>query len=519
MAQGGNRGWFPVVRQRERGGVQAADIAIQKANGLLVDKRVLEVKKATNIKSNRAEQSRSRPQIIRRPLETNRNRADVSFTGRRSFAEVLKGVTPTVAEKTRLIIKANEEGHGWLYDSAIVRLNSKYSTSSIENVLKEKGSDQVLVRKGGGRDIVLTFKSQEELKSNICNIKEWFKNWSQFVVEWKPGVYLEQERCVWLRCYGLPLSLWNRGTFNNIGSFWGTVLSLDDDICQPKSFSHSRIRVATSSMEFINKNIFLECKECSSNEICGTGVERTIPKGCYREKEGKSVMEVNTVVEESKCNGVFNGEEETCSKEVEQRTGPSDCHLGKEVNTVVKETVMEESMHSPKIKVEQAFTPGFPRSFSGSRDGHGHGINLEVDLAQALSMNLNGKGFLSLNHLGSGRQFVSAPKLLRNEKKKRKKKVQLEGFSSFARLYGHKAAAVSKHTSKSVIFRPATAAIAHSDLLEGVSSPSNFLLNEAKATLQLGKSLGINFNGKEEDVLNKIIELELQDKERSKYEG
>ena len=139
-----------------------------------------------------------------------------------------------------------------------------------------------------------------------------------------------------------------------------------------------------------------------------------------------------------------------------------------------------------------------------------------VDLSQALRKNLNRKGLLSLTQSGLVRQPPSVPKLLRNEKRKRKKKVQLEGFTSFARLHGQKGTAVSKHTSRSVIFRPAAAAIAHSDLTEGVTSPNNLLLNEAKATLQLGKSLGINFNGKEDDVLNKIIELELKDKERSK---
>ncbi|KAL7233203.1 hypothetical protein ACSBR1_016937 [Camellia fascicularis] len=220
-------------------------------------------------------------------------------------------------------------------------------------------------------------------------------------------------------------------------------------------------------------------------------------------------MEENTIVKESKCDGGFSREEEACTKEVEQSTGPSNCHLRQEVNIVVKETMMEESVHSPKINVEQVFTPGFIKSFSGSRNGLGHGINLEVDSAQALSKNLNGKG----------RQPTSVPKLMRNEKKKRKKKVHLEGFTSFARLHGHKAIAISKHTSKSVIFRLATVAIARSYLSEGVIYPSNLLLNEAKATLQLGKSLGINFNGKEDDVLNKIIELELKDKERSKYEG
>ncbi|KAL7189551.1 hypothetical protein ACSBR1_039240 [Camellia fascicularis] len=114
MAQGGNGGWIPVVRQRDRGGAHdkedkhglftifvdnipsamvaktlfklftqfsivkdvfipfkrrtvsnsrfgfvrfdcpvAADIAIQKANRLLVDEKVLEVKKTTNVKSNK----------------------------------------------------------------------------------------------------------------------------------------------------------------------------------------------------------------------------------------------------------------------------------------------------------------------------------------------------------------------------------------------------------------------------------------------------------------------------------
>ncbi|KAL7212577.1 hypothetical protein ACSBR2_015296 [Camellia fascicularis] len=236
----------------------AAEITIQKVNGLLVVERVLEVKKATNVKSNKDDQSRRRPHTIRRPPETNRNRGDVSYTCLRSFTTVLKGDTPTVAGKASLTIKANEEGYGWLYDSAIVRLNTECSTITIENVLEEKGLDQVMIRNGGGRDIVLTFKSQEELKLNIFNIKEWFKDWSQFVVEWKPRFYLEQERCVWLRCYSIPLNLWNRGTLNNIGSIWGTILSLDGDICQTKSFSHTRIRVATSCI--INKTVFLSAR-------------------------------------------------------------------------------------------------------------------------------------------------------------------------------------------------------------------------------------------------------------------
>ncbi|KAL7264042.1 hypothetical protein ACSBR1_002074 [Camellia fascicularis] len=163
-------------------------------------------------------------------------------------------------------------------------------------------------------------------------------------------------------------------------------------------------------------------------------------------------MVVNTVVEETKWDEGFSRVNGAYTKEGEQRKGPIDCHTGEES----EETLMEESVHSPKSQV-QVSIPRFIKSFSGFGDGLGHGINLEVDLAQAL---------------------------------------------------------ISKHNSKSVIYRLAAAAIALSDLSKGATSSNNYLLEEAKATLQLGKSLGINFNGKE-DVLNKIIELELQDKERT----
>ncbi|CAL5367197.1 unnamed protein product [Camellia sinensis] len=474
----------------------AVDIAIQKGNGLLVEERVLEVKKATKDRCTRFEQSRREPHSINRTPDIISYKAEVPYSGHRSFAEVLKGVTPTMARKECLSVKANEDDLGWLYSSVIVRFNSEFSTINIGNVLKKKGLDHVRVRKGGGRDIVLTFKFQEELKSNICNIKEWFKEWSQFVVEWKPGFYLEQERCVRLRCYGIPLNLWNRDTLNNIESMWGTVLSLDGDVCHPKSFTHTRIRVATSCMEFINKAISLDCKgklhpilvcedlsaefsslkrngleECSSNKICGSVVERTSLEECFRGKEADHVMEVNTVVEELKWEEGFNKEEEVCTKKVDQKSRSSDCHLGEEVNTVIEETILEESVHNPNFIIEQVSTPSFFKCFSGSCDRSGFGINLEVDLAQALSKNLNRKGLLSLNQSGLVRQPTPVPKLFRNEKRKRKKKVQLEGFTSFARLHGQKAIAVNKHTSRSVIFRPTIAAIARSDLSEGGTSP------------------------------------------------
>ncbi|XP_028066846.1 protein FAR-RED IMPAIRED RESPONSE 1-like [Camellia sinensis] len=99
------------------------------------------------------------------------------------------------------------------------------------------------------------------------------------------------------------------------------------------------------------------------------------------------------------------------------------------------------------------------------------------------------------------------------------KKAHIEGFTSFARFHGYRTAAAHKHSSKSVVFSPAVSGFAQSDLSEGSSSSNNELFEEAKATIHLGKCLGINYNGKEDTVLSKIIDLELKDKDKISDKG
>lgn len=131
-----------------------ADIAIQKANGLLVGDMVLEVKNAKYARGNRDEQSKRLSQSTRRFFTTTSIKGKASYADQRSFAEVLKEEPPTAASNVSMTIKVDEVGYGWLYDSVIIRLNAKYSTHDIGNALKANGLDQVLVRQGGGCDVV-----------------------------------------------------------------------------------------------------------------------------------------------------------------------------------------------------------------------------------------------------------------------------------------------------------------------------------------------------------------------------
>ncbi|GMP68173.1 hypothetical protein CsSME_00027882 [Camellia sinensis var. sinensis] len=51
------------------------------------------------------------------------------------------------------------------------------------------------------------------------------------------------------------------------------------------------------------------------------------------------------------------------------------------------------------------------------------------------------------------------------------------------------------------------------------SSRGRLLLNEAEATLQMGRVLGFNCEGKEEEVVSKLMELESMDLEKVHKKG
>ncbi|CAL5336504.1 unnamed protein product [Camellia sinensis] len=290
-------------------------------------------------------------------------------------------------------------------------------------------------------------------------------------------------------------------------------------------------------------------EDCSSNVLCSSKEAETfLEKGCREYEDDDEVA--------AGCDKL--AAELVYTNEVVPRKEPTACRIGKKASTVVEETkldsescskegayvevmMLEEPVHSPKSNdgnqrcVEQVFTQGFIKSFSGPREGLQPGINLEVNLAQSISNNLvsdpfsrpiepcnvkpgyNGLLALCLNHSGHIRQSAAISKPLRNAKKKGKQKAHLEGFTTFSRLHGYKA--VNKPTSKSIIYRPAAAAIAQSELSESESSLNNYLLQEATATIQLGKTLGINFNGQEDVALNNIMDLERKDKKRIIKEG
>ena len=105
---------------------------------------------------------------------------------------------------------------------------------------------------------MLTFKSQQHKREARSKLEEWMLEWCDSITDWENGKYVEQERCEWLICMGVPFNLWSVNTFRDIGKLRGEAVQFDDDITNPNSFQWGKVRVITSTMEFINTVIQVE---------------------------------------------------------------------------------------------------------------------------------------------------------------------------------------------------------------------------------------------------------------------
>ncbi|THG05886.1 hypothetical protein TEA_030110 [Camellia sinensis var. sinensis] len=185
-------------------------------------------------------------------------------------------------------------------------------------------------------------------------------------------------------------------------------------------------------------------------------------------------------------------------------------------------------------------TPGFVKSLSGS-EGSRPSINIEVVLEGAqvggpvdgLSCALiNKEVSQTQNGLAQSREHTlclsQAQELVRfNTTTVGREPVVTvnthrlqEGKEGGSRGRGRRrvhrnVASFSGSFQRGALLRAAVVALSHSQSQNSRSSRRRKLaIEEAHATLQLGKRLGMNCEGKENEVVQKIVELELQDAER-----
>ncbi|KAL7214842.1 hypothetical protein ACSBR1_027091 [Camellia fascicularis] len=114
----------------------ATSMAVQKAHGLWCDNRALKVKEADFGKGKEVNQ-RSLKVPVRRWVSGSTSRVPNMVQKGKSYAQALSG--KGLAHIASITLSAFEEGNGWLYDSAIVRLKPLHSAAEFKEELKLRG--------------------------------------------------------------------------------------------------------------------------------------------------------------------------------------------------------------------------------------------------------------------------------------------------------------------------------------------------------------------------------------------
>ncbi|CAL5355348.1 unnamed protein product [Camellia sinensis] len=201
-----------------------------KAHGLWVDDRPLQVNHAEFGKEKGIDKDGKIPvhRQVQRPV-ANVVQAGVIRDGargirdRRSYAEAVEG--KRIGEIGNILLKAEEAGNGWLFESIIVRLKAQFADASLKKELAAIGVEDIMVRESGGRDVVITFKSKEERALKLPAIKELITDWCEDITEGQSGQVLEQERCV------ENVTCWRSvGEAQNVRSDGGKEMS--DELCK-----------------------------------------------------------------------------------------------------------------------------------------------------------------------------------------------------------------------------------------------------------------------------------------------
>ncbi|GMP23016.1 hypothetical protein CsSME_00000781 [Camellia sinensis var. sinensis] len=483
----------------------AADMAIQKANGLWCDDKALKVKMADYGKeygSKHKAGSSTQP----RKFAAEPNRTHVGYQGKRSFAEVVSG--KAAGPNTSCIIKAYEEGNGWLYESVIARLKPLFIVEDFKKELERRDLEEVQVRAGGGRDLVLTFQSQKIMKDKLLLMKSWLNEWCDSVLEWKQGMSITQERLVWLSCYGVPLNFWSCNTFINIGKMWGIVTAVDEDTRNLNHFQYGKVQIATNFMAPINQTLSLECKGVLYPvRVCEEQI--IIKKDLKVPGFSNSSEEFSGGTRNSNLVKIGTQFADRGSKFEE-----GDDHVTMEAHDSSNIMAEDDQLRDASMVVESTLQEGMSEA---------NGYVCQVSSARLLmspkmrAVDEGGRTEIEIQNSGSIKTLCgpeqteglcvtsSSPKCSSFQRKDTRRKLQV-GPSSFGKA--------TLNLRKGVVFRSSAAAISLS--MASKSSRGSFALSEPEATLALGKALDIDFEGKDEEVLSKLKQLEAIDLEKAR---
>ncbi|XP_068503600.1 uncharacterized protein [Phaseolus vulgaris] len=161
----------------------------------------------------------------------------------RSFSEVVMGASQDQWRGPS--VKKPQNIPQWMSNSYVGKLDVGIDFDKLGEELVKGGMSMVMARFMGDNLVLLTPREGEAMENIMKLNKRWFKSMFSSVSPWSFR-NRASHRIVWVRCYGLPLPVWNKECFAKVMgvlSREAAVVSIDEATLTWEVLEYARVQV------------------------------------------------------------------------------------------------------------------------------------------------------------------------------------------------------------------------------------------------------------------------------------
>lgn len=125
-------------------------------------------------------------------------------------------------------------------------------TYEIQEEFHKHGVFSIKVTPLGSNRVILEAEEDDEIINLVNNDKEWLLEWFEEIRAWSPRE-IDNERCAWIRCHGVPYHAWSEEFFSFLVSAFGEFVCLDDNTKNKTALDVARVMYRTKVHNSINR--------------------------------------------------------------------------------------------------------------------------------------------------------------------------------------------------------------------------------------------------------------------------
>jgi len=174
----------------------------------------------------------------------------VKKKGEESYADAVRGGSrqvwkgPTFSAKKQIL--------PWMEASVVGQLRAEIELEQLREVFLKGGLSMVFLRSLGDNLVLMMPREGESMQALIKLNKEWFESVFESIEPWSDKC-IASHKVVWVRCYGLPLSLWNKECFSKVVGDKASLASIGRATLLWENLEYASLQVRLPKSQSVRK--------------------------------------------------------------------------------------------------------------------------------------------------------------------------------------------------------------------------------------------------------------------------